>query len=79
MQGAQDKIAQLERDCLQTNDHAARAEENAAKAETEGVNLAQQLNDVKVGAQSLKNILMYYASCHIYVKPAVSVARSGLI
>ena len=56
MQGAQDKIAELERDCQQTGDHAARLEEKAARAETEGLKLAQQLTDVKVGAQSLKNI-----------------------
>ena len=58
MQGALDKIAQLERDCQQTSNHAVRVEEKAAKAETEGVKLAQQLTDVKVGAQVLKTILI---------------------
>lgn len=55
MRGAHDKITKLERDCQQTGDHASRVEEKAARAEAEGVKLAQQLTDVKVGAQYLKN------------------------
>lgn len=50
VQGAQERIAKLERDCQQSSNHAARVEAEAARAEAEGVKLAQQLTDVKVSA-----------------------------
>ena len=63
MQGAHDKTTKLERDCQQKGDHAARAEEKAARAEAEGVKLAQQLTGIKVGAQYLKDTLIQYVCC----------------
>lgn len=53
MQGAQERIAKLEKDCQQTSTHAARVEAEAARAEAEGAKLAQQLTDVKVSAYCL--------------------------
>ena len=80
MQSAQDKIGKLERDCQQTGNHAARVEEKAARVEAEGVKLAQQLTDVKVGAWCLTNKLVrpernmltvVLCSCHVYMRHAL--------
>ena len=55
MQGAQERIAKLERECQQTSTHAVRLEAEAARGEAEGVKLAQQLTDVKASAYCISS------------------------
>ena len=50
LEAAQDRIAKLEMDCHRSADLAARVEEKATRAETEGMKLMHQLTEIKVSA-----------------------------